>query len=75
MCHEYGFLNHFLTSAKTGENLKQAVDCLLLGVSSSSSYLASILNLVLFLGPYNVNYWGYQGIVEDSSTVYLLHSI
>ena len=32
MCREYGFLDHFLTSAKTGKNLKQCVDSLLLGV-------------------------------------------
>ena len=33
MCHEYGFLNHFLASAKTDKNLKEAVDSLLLEVS------------------------------------------
>ena len=32
MCHEYGFLDHFLTSAKTGKNLKQSIDSLLLEV-------------------------------------------
>ena len=40
MCHEYGFLNHFLASAKTGKNLKEAVDSLLLEVSDTINTLA-----------------------------------